>query len=132
MRQLNALSWSSGLALLGGLLGPGLAACGAGTSQQIPQGNRVPNASAGDAVGNAVIAGVVWAAGGGCRLQGCPYGSYCNHDNGFCQTRKCSEGCPLNTVCNEGLDRCQVAAPAKVPNDFLPTDNRLTTPPTVH
>src|ERR1700712_2908254 len=110
----------------------GLSACGAASSQQIPQGSKVPNASAGDAIANAVAAGVIWATGGGCKLQGCPYGSYCSYDTGFCQTRKCSEGCPLNTVCNEGLDRCQVASPARPPSDYLPTDNKLLTPPTVH
>jgi len=115
-----------------GVLVIALSGC-AGGAQAIPQGNnKVPNASGGQALGNAVVAGVLWAAGGGCRLQGCPYGSYCSFDSGFCQTRKCSEGCPDNTVCNEGLDRCQAPGPAKIPNDFQPTDNRLTTPPTMH
>ena len=113
------------------VFGAVLPAC-AGSSQQIPQGSNVPKASGGDALGNAVVAGVIWATGGGCRLQGCPYGSFCSADSGFCQVRKCSEGCPPGSVCNEGLDRCQAAAPARVPNDFLPTDNKIATPPTVH
>src|SRR5690349_13123256 len=57
----------------------------------------------------AVAAGVLWAVGGGCKLQGCPYGSYCNQKTGFCDVRKCSEGCPDFTICNEGLGRCQAA-----------------------
>jgi hypothetical protein len=122
--------WAFSFALL--LLTVGSFSC-ASKSQQIPQGsNTTANANAGAALGNAVAAGVIWATGGGCRLQGCPYGSYCSGDSGFCQVRKCSEGCPPSTVCNEGLDRCQAAAPAKVPNDFLPVDNKIATPPTVH
>jgi hypothetical protein len=80
----------------------------------------------------AVAAGVVWAAGGGCRLQGCPYGSYCNQDSGFCDVRRCEMGCPRDTVCNEGLNRCQVQPPAKSPNDLLPQDNKLNNLPTMH
>jgi hypothetical protein len=80
----------------------------------------------------AVAAGVVWAAGGGCRLQGCPYGSYCNQDSGFCDVRRCEMGCPRDTVCNEGLNRCQVQPPAQGPSDLLPQDNKLTNLPTMH
>jgi len=80
----------------------------------------------------AAAAGVVWAAGGGCRLQGCPYGSYCNQDTGLCDVKKCSEGCPSGTVCNEGLDRCQAPAPASTPNDRLPQDDLIRNPPGSH
>ncbi len=89
----------------------------------------VPGGNAGGAALTAVAAGAVWAAGGGCRLQGCPYGTYCDQKSGLCEVKKCSEGCPEATVCNEGLDRCQAAPPAQAPNDFLPQDNRITTPP---
>ena len=77
----------------------------------------------------AAAAGVVWAVGGGCRLQGCPYGTYCDEKSGFCEVKKCSQGCPEGTICNEGLDRCQAAPPAQAPTDFLPQDNRLNAPP---
>jgi hypothetical protein len=122
MRQLRALvslCWALSVSSCGG-------------SSQIPQGQTVPAAQGGEAALTAVAAGVIWAAGGGCRLQGCPYGSFCNNDSGFCQVKKCSEGCPAMTVCNEGLDRCQAAPPARVPNDFLPQDNKIANPPTVH
>lgn len=86
--------------------------------------------NAGGAVATAAAAAAIWAAGGGCKLQGCPYGSYCNHKTGFCDVRKCSDvgGCPDGTVCNEGLDRCQAAPPPNTPNDFLPQDS-VTHPP---
>jgi hypothetical protein len=84
--------------------------------------------AAGAAV-TAIAAGALWAAGGGCRLQGCPYGSYCNQQTGFCDVRKCSEGCPDGTICNEGLGRCQATPPPKVPNDFLPQDDKRQLPP---
>jgi hypothetical protein len=80
----------------------------------------------------AIAAGAVWAAGGGCKLQGCPYGSYCNQKTGFCDVRKCSEGCPDDTICNEGLGRCQAVPPPKVPNDFLPQDDKRLSPPGTH
>jgi hypothetical protein len=89
-------------------------------------------ANAGGAAVTAVAAGVVWAAGGGCRLQGCPYGSFCDESSGFCEVRRCSQGCPPDTVCNEGLDRCQMRPPASTPNDNLPQDNKVLSPPTVH
>ncbi len=86
--------------------------------------------NAGGAVTTAAAAAALWAAGGGCKLQGCPYGSYCNEKTGFCDVRKCSDvgGCPDGTVCNEGLDRCQAAPPPNTPNDFLPQDS-VTHPP---
>jgi hypothetical protein len=71
----------------------------------------------------AIAAGAVWAVGGGCRFQGCPYGSYCNQKTGFCDVRRCDQGCPVDTVCNEGLGRCQASPPPAVPNDFLPQDD---------
>ena len=83
--------------------------------------------AAGAAV-TAVAAGAVWAAGGGCRLQGCPYGSYCNQESGFCDVRRCDQGCPDGTVCNEGLGRCQASPPPSVPNDFLPQDDKRRPP----
>jgi len=106
---------------------------GCATNQLSPNAGPTSNATnaAGAAI-TAVAAGVVWAAGGGCKLQGCPYGSYCDTASGFCEVRKCSQGCPADTVCNEGLDRCQVAPPAAPPSDLLPEDNLLTHPPTVH
>ena len=72
----------------------------------------------------ATAAATLWAVGGGCKLQGCPYGSYCDKKSGFCDTRTCGEGCQSNTSCNEGLDRCQDPAPASPPNDFLPSDQQ--------
>ncbi len=68
------------------------------------------------------VAAAIWAVGGGCKLQGCPYGSWCNKKTGFCITTKCSAGCPEGTVCNEGLNRCQNPPPAAPPSDFLPDD----------
>ena len=88
-------------------------------------------ANAGAAVGNAAAAGVLWAAGGGCRLQGCPYGTYCDRESGLCEVKKCSEGCPEGTVCNEGLDRCQGAPPPRTPSDRLPQDD-VRNPPGTH
>lgn len=94
-----------------------------------PAGNVGSAAGAGI---TAAAAGVLWAAGGGCRLQGCPYGTYCNEKTGFCEVRKCAQGCPDGTVCNEGLDRCQAAPPARAPSDFLPQDNKIQNPPGSH
>ena len=82
-------------------------------------------AGPGGAVATAGVAAAVFTVAGGCKLQGCPYGSYCNADRGFCDVRKCSdpEGCPPGTVCNEGMDRCQAPGPPNTPNDFLPQDS---------
>ena len=94
-----------------------------------PTATPGPTTSGGAAAATAGAAAAVWAAGKGCRLQGCPYGSYCNEESGFCEARSCSEGCPENTVCNEGLDRCQAAPPPDTPNDFLPQDDKINNPP---
>jgi hypothetical protein len=67
-------------------------------------------------------------AAGGCRLQGCPYASFCDEKSGFCEVRKCMEGCPAMTVCNEGMDRCQAPPPAQAPTDLLPQDDRRNLP----
>jgi hypothetical protein len=99
---------------------------GCAGSAPTPAGSQSVNATG--ALVTAIAAGALWAVGGGCRLQGCPYGSYCNQKNGFCEVRKCSEGCPDDTICNEGLDRCQVAPPPNPPTDFLPEDNLLLRP----
>ena len=88
--------------------------------------------NAAGAVGNVVAASVLWAAAGGCKLQGCPYGTYCDKNSGFCEVHKCSEGCPQGTVCNEGLDRCQAPAPASPPSDRLPQDDKIRNPPLAH
>lgn len=100
-----------------------LAACG-GTSQVAPV-----STSPGAAAGTAIAAGAVWIAGGGCRLQGCGYGAYCDRNTGLCVAHTCAKGCPSGTVCNEGLNRCQDAPPPRTPNDFLPQDNKLAQPP---
>lgn len=112
------------LGLCVGALGCGGAAPSAGTAA----GSQAVNA--GGAIATAIAAGALWAVGGGCRLQGCPYGSYCDQKTGYCAVRKCSEGCPPGTVCNEGLGRCQAAPPAQAPSDFLPQDNALLPPGT--
>lgn len=89
-----------------------------------------PSTSPGLAVGSVVIASAMWAAAGGCNLQGCPYGSHCNGKTGFCDVTKCAQGCPSDTVCNEGLGLCQAPPPAEGPSDFLPDDiNKLNTVP---
>lgn len=108
-----------------------LTAGGCAPSQVQPQqaGEGGQGANGGLAVATAIAAGTLWAAGGGCRLQGCPYGSYCNQKSTFCDVRKCGEGCPEGTVCNEGLGRCQAPPPASPPNDFLPQDNKANLPP---
>lgn len=106
-----------------------LAACGG--AQNVQPGNGVATNAAGAAI-TAAAAGAVWAAGGGCRVQDCPYGTFCDQKSGYCKVRKCSEGCPDGTVCNEGLDRCQAAPPPRAPNDFLPQDNKVTNPPGTH
>jgi hypothetical protein len=90
------------------------------------------SANAGGAALTAVAAGVIWAAGGGCRLQGCPYGSFCNQESGFCDVRRCAQGCPADTICNEGLNRCQARPPPRIPSDRLPQDDKISNPPTVH
>jgi len=108
--------------LAAGLLAWVASSCGGATSSST--GASV----AGGAVVNATVAAAMWAVGKGCNMQGCPYGSYCNKQTGFCDTRRCSEGCPENTVCNEGLDRCQGPQPASTPNDFLPSDQVQYTP----
>jgi hypothetical protein len=95
-------------------------ACGGHTSALNDGSNEADYAGA--AV-TATAAAAMWVAGGGCKLQGCPYGSYCNEKSGYCDVKKCSEGCPVGTVCNEGLDRCQVAPPPQVPSDQLPQDD---------
>lgn len=86
----------------------------------------------GGAAINAMAAGVLWATAGGCKLQGCPYGSYCDHKSGFCEVHKCADGCPDGTVCNEGLDRCQAPGPPNVPSDRLPQDDKIRNPPLSH
>lgn len=86
----------------------------------------------GGAIITAVAAGTLWAAAGGCKLQGCPYGTYCDKKSGFCEVHKCSEGCPEGTVCNEGLDRCQAPGPGNMPNDRLPQDDKVRNPPLAH
>ena len=94
----------------------------------------IEDPSQGDAVGAAVVtavaAGTLWTAAGGCRLQGCPYGSYCNQETGYCDMRKCEQGCPSGTVCNEGLHRCQAPPPPRTPTDYLPQDDRRLPPGT--
>lgn len=107
-----------------------LAAGGCAPSQIQPQqAGGGQGGSPGLAAATALAAGTLWAAGGGCRLQGCPYGSYCNQKSTFCDVRRCGEGCPEGTVCNEGLGRCQEPARASPPNDFLPQDNKANLPP---
>jgi hypothetical protein len=111
----------------------GAASC---AGQQTPSAGFDPTTNTGNAGGavvTAAAAAALWAAGGGCKLQGCPYGSYCNKETGFCDVRKCSDagGCPDGTVCNEGLDRCQMAPPPNTPNDFLPQDS-VRAPPGQH
>jgi hypothetical protein len=88
------------------------------------------NASAGAAIVTAVAAGTLWLAAGGCRLQGCPYGGYCNKQTGYCDVVKCEQGCPAGTICNEGLGLCQAPPPPKAPNDFLPQDDARNPPGT--
>ena len=104
---------------------------GCGGPQPVEPGTSVGTNAAGAGI-TAAAAGVVWAAGGGCRLQGCPYGSYCDQKSGLCEVRKCSEGCPDGTVCNEGLNRCQAHAPASPPSDRLPQDDKIANPPGTH
>lgn len=118
------------------VLGAYLLLLGCGSSQgsdpfAVGQGSSGAENAAGAGI-TAAAAGVAWAVGGGCRLQGCPYGTYCDETTGFCQVRKCSEGCPGGTVCNEGLDRCQAVPPARNPTDLLPQDNKVANPPGVH
>jgi len=103
--------------------------CG-GASPSPPLSGASQGQIATGAVVTAIAAGTLWAVGGGCRLQGCPYGSYCNKETGFCDVRRCDQGCPDGTVCNEGLGRCQVSAPPAVPNDFLPQDDARLPPGT--
>lgn len=98
-------------------------------SQQVSPQAPSQGATAAGAVVTAIAAGTLWAAGGGCRLQGCPYGSYCNQKSGYCDVRSCEQGCPEGTVCNEGLGRCQAPPPPHTPNDFLPQDNKANLPP---
>lgn len=116
--------WLAGAAL-GAALASGAGCGGAPIAPTVAGSQSV--AYTGAAI-TAVAAGVLWAVGGGCKLQGCPYGSYCNQKTGFCDVRKCSEGCPDFTVCNEGLGRCQAPPPANPPTDFLPEDNLLQRP----
>jgi hypothetical protein len=99
----------------------------AGENQAGPNAPGVGTSVAG-AGGTAAAAAVLWAVGGGCKLQGCPYGSYCNKESGYCEVVRCADGCPSGTVCNEGLDRCQMAPPPSTPNDFLPQDSKLAPP----
>lgn len=113
-------------ALRAGVLALLVAGCGGAPAGPSVMGSQSV-AYTGAAI-TAVAAGVLWAVGGGCKLQGCPYGSYCNQKTGFCDVRKCSEGCPDFTVCNEGLGRCQAPPPPNPPTDFLPEDNLLQRP----
>jgi len=104
-------------------------ASGCGGANTAGSGDGVAVSAAGAGI-TAAAAGALWVAGGGCRLQGCPYGTYCDEKNGLCDVRRCSEGCPDGTVCNEGLDRCQAPSPPAPPNDFLPTDDKRLLPGT--
>lgn len=103
--------------------------CG-GASPSLGGGPGQGGAGAGGAAATAGVAAVVFAVGGGCKLQGCPYGSYCNADSGFCDVRKCTDpsGCPPGTICNEGMNRCQAPGPPSTPNDFLPQDSAAAPP----
>ena len=94
--------------------------CLIGCGPQYPDPSYPASASAGEAIATAVAAGVLWAAAGGCNLQGCPYGSFCEEKSGFCRVRKCSQGCPAMTTCNEGLDLCQAPPSAQAASGFLP------------
>ena len=71
--------------------------CGGADSQQ---------AAAGAAITTAIAAGT-WVVAGGCKLQGCSYGAYCDEASGLCVAESCSEGCPLGKHCNEDIDRCE-------------------------
>jgi hypothetical protein len=75
----------------------GLSGCGGSQPPSTLEGASQGQIAAGAAV-TAIAAGAMWAAGGGCRLQGCPYGSYCNQKTGFCDVRRCNEGCPDGTI----------------------------------
>jgi hypothetical protein len=107
-----------------------LASAQACASQAGPARAATQGEIAGGANITAIAAGTLWIAGGGCRLQGCPYGSYCNKQSGYCDVRRCDMGCPDGTVCNEGLGRCQAPPPPSTPNDFLPQDSKLNPPGT--
>jgi hypothetical protein len=111
------------------VLSAALLAAAAACGPSIPTSTTMSSGeAAGAAVITAIAAGTLWLAGGGCRLQGCPYGSYCNKETGYCDVRKCKDGCPEGTICNEGLGRCQAPPPPKVPNDFLPQDDARNPP----
>jgi hypothetical protein len=114
------------------LLALWLGSCGGAAPGYDPAtGQAVPasgNVAVGGAVATAAAAAVIWATAGGCKLQGCPYGSVCNKKSGFCDVIKCEDGCPDGTICNEGLHRCQAPPPPKTPNDFLPQDSKLNPP----
>jgi len=118
-RLAAGFSFSAALAI-------GAGGCG-GMTQSGPT-----SANPGAAVGTAAAAAVVFAVAGGCRLQGCPYGSFCNASTGFCVAQTCAAGCPTGKVCNEGLNRCQDAPRPKTPTDALPQDNKATYLPTMH
>jgi hypothetical protein len=96
-------------------------------------GSRVqPNEPGAPSAGGPTVASTLGVVAG-CKLQNnCGYGSYCNHETGFCESRKCSQGCPGSTVCNEGLDRCQDPPPARTPSDRLPVDDKIQTLPGTH
>src|SRR5688572_8458815 len=97
----------SGLPACGALGAALLAALSCGpASTPLETGGLSSGQAAGAVVITAIAAGTLWLAGGGCRLQGCPYGSYCNKETGYCDVRKCEDGCPDGTICNEGLGRC--------------------------
>lgn len=103
-------------------------ACGGATlGNQNYDPNQAANNYAGAGI-TAAVAGVAWVAGGGCRFQGCPYGSFCDNKTGYCVAQTCAAGCPDGTVCNEGLDRCQAAPPAETPRDTLPQDDARNLP----
>jgi hypothetical protein len=112
-----------------GMLAWAWAVCGASgcATQQATFASTDPVAAA---INVAVAAAATGAVG--CKFQGCPYGSYCDQNTGWCVARRCGDGCPDGTVCNEGLDRCQAPAPPATPNDWLPTDRPADWFPPMH
>lgn len=50
----------------------------------------------------AALAGVLWGAAGGCKIEGCEPPLRCNTKTELCEPARCGEGhaCPAGTRCN--------------------------------
>lgn len=106
------------MAIFGGvlLMSLGAVACNGGTTtlQRCPNTDPsshetcMVSSDPGVAIGNAAAASAVWAAGGGCKINGCLPPMRCNAKTGLCEHLPCDEGhpCPAGYTCDDDSGTC--------------------------